>query len=217
MNVLGARAARVVLVDDHPMMRMGVRRVLESASGIEVVGEASTGEQALLVIQRTNPDVVFLDIGLPDTDGVSLLASIRGICARAKVVILSCLADGATVHATFGAGANGYLTKSAPPSAIVDAVRDVCRGQVAASADVVTHLAAQRHRTGSGTGTRPTAREQEVWRELSKGRSNKEIAAALYLSEHTVKFHVHNLLRKLEVRSRAEAVYAAHQRGIAID
>lgn len=216
MNALSTRAARVVLVDDHPMMRMGVRRVLESASWIDVVGEAGSGRQALSVLERTDPDVVFLDIGLPDGDGVSLVGAIRNACSRVKIVVFTCLADEATVRATFEAGVDGFLTKLASPSEIVDAVRQVCRGQIAASADVVTHLATRvRHAEDRSDGAL-TAREREVWREVAKGSSNREIAQTLFVSEHTVKFHVHNLLRKLELKSRAEAICEAHRHGIAL-
>lgn len=216
MNVLGTRAARVVLVDDHPMMRMGVRRVLESAPWIDVVGEAASGRQALSVLERTDPDVVFLDIGLPDGNGVSLVAAIRGACSRVKIVVFTCLADEATVRATFEAGVDGFLTKIASPNEIVDAVRQVCRGQIAASADVVTHLTSRMRQAGDRSDGALTAREREVWREIAKGSSNREIAQTLFVSEHTVKFHVHNLLRKLDLKSRAEAICEAHRHGIAL-
>jgi two-component system nitrate/nitrite response regulator NarL len=215
VSVLGTRAARVVLVDDHPTMRMGVRRVLESASWIDVVGEAGSGRQALSVLERTDPDVVFLDLGLPDGDGLSLVGAIRGACSKVKIVVFTCLGDEATVRATFGAGVDGFLTKIASPGEIVDAVRRVCCGQVAASADVVTHLASRVRQIGDRTASTLTAREREVWREVAKGSSNREIAQVLFVSEHTVKFHVHNLLRKLGLKSRAEAAYVAHQQGIA--
>jgi DNA-binding NarL/FixJ family response regulator len=209
-------STRVVLVDDHPAMRAGVRGVLEKAHGIDVVGEAATGEEALSVLERTSPDVVFLDIGLPDVDGISLLDEIKKISAHAKIVMFSCQTGEASVRMTLDAGVNGYLTKLASPREIVDAVRRVCRGQVAMSADVVTHLVSgvrEKRQTGASL---LTTRESEVWAELAKGLSNKEIARVLFLSEHTVKFHVHNLLRKLGLKSRAEAIYAAHRQGVAL-
>lgn len=217
MSTVGARAARVVLVDDHPMIRMGVRRVLEKAPLIDVVGEAASGRQALSVLKRTDPDVVFLDIGLPDGSGLSLVSAIRKACGKAKVVVFTCLADEATVRATFEAGVDGFLTKLASPSEIVEAVRRVCRGQIAASADVVTHLASRVRLVGSQPTSALTAREREVWREVARGSTNREIARTLYVSEHTVKFHVHNLLRKLSLKSRAEAIREAHRRGVAVD
>jgi DNA-binding NarL/FixJ family response regulator len=215
--VVTALGARVVLVDDHPAMRAGVRSVLERAPGIDVVGEAATGKQALAVLERTNPDVVFLDIGLPDVDGISLVAAIRRTCAKAKVVMLTCQTDAASVHLTFDAGVSGYLTKAAAPREIVDAVRKVSCGQMAVSADVVRHLVSGLRREAPGDGPVLTAREREVWKEVARGFSNRQIAGELFLSEHTVKFHVHNLLRKLGLRTRAEAICVAHQSGMTLD
>lgn len=209
-----ALATRVVLVDDHPAMRAGVRGVLEKDPAISVVGEAATGEQALSVLSSTTPDVLFLDIGLPDIDGIALLEAIRRLVPKTKVVMLSCQSDEASVRMAVDGGACGYLTKSAGPREIVDAVRRVRHGQVALSADVATHLvSAIRGQRRMGEPTL-TAREREVWRALSKGLSNAEIARALFLSEHTVKFHVHNLLGKLGLKTRAEAICAAHHRGM---
>jgi len=208
---------RVVLVDDHPAMRAGVKGVLERATGISVVGEASTGEQALTVLRSTSPDVVFLDIGLPDTDGISLLDDIRDLPVATKVVMLSCQTDEASVRMAVDGGACGYLTKLAGPREIVDAVRRVQRGQAAISADVATHLvSAIRAQRREGEPTL-TTREREVWRAMAQGMSNGAIAGSLFLSEHTVKFHVHNLLRKLGLKTRAQAICAAHHRGMSLD
>jgi len=208
---------RVVLVDDHPAMRAGVRSVLEKTSDIHVVGEAATGERALAVLESTSPHVVLLDIGLPDIDGITLLEDVKRVAASTKVVMLSCQTDEMSVRMTLDAGVSGYLTKLASPRDIVDAVRRVRRGQVAISADVATHLvSAVRAQRRLGEPTL-TVREREVWGALAQGQSNGDIARMLYLSEHTVKFHVHNLLRKLGLKTRAEAICAAHHRGMALD
>lgn len=211
------KATSVVLVDDHPAVRAGVRSVLEKTSDISVVGEASTGEQALSVLRRTTPDVVFLDIGLPDVDGIALLDDIKRLGADTKVVMLSCQTDESSVRQAVSGGASGYLTKLAGPREIVDAVHKVRRGQVAISPDVATHLVSAirgQRRVGEPT---LTAREREVWRAIARGLSNAEIATTLFLSEHTVKFHVHNLLAKLGLKSRSEAICAAHRRGMSTD
>lgn len=212
-----AYSTSVVLVDDHPAMRAGVRGVLERTADISVVGEASTGRQALAVLEKTTPDIVFLDIGLPDTDGISLLGEIRRVTAGTKVVMFSCQTDETSVRLAVDGGASGYLTKLAGPREIVDAVRRVLRGQVAISPDVATHLiSAIRGQRRPGEPSL-TEREREVWRAMSRGLSNADIARELYLSEHTVKFHVHNLLGKLGLKSRGEAICAAHRRGMAAD
>jgi DNA-binding NarL/FixJ family response regulator len=208
------QVTRVVLVDDHPVMRAGVRGVLERDRDITVVGEAGSGEQAMAVLDRTASDVVFLDIGLPDVDGLTLLTRILGLGTGTKVVMLSCQTDETSVRLAVDAGASGYLSKATGPKELVDAVRSVRSGNVALSPDMATHLVsairAQR-RVGEPT---LTAREREVWRAIARGLSNAEIAASLFLSEHTVKFHVHNLLGKLGLKSRSEAICAAHNRGM---
>jgi len=208
------QSTRVVLVDDHPTVRAGVRVALERAKDIDVVGEAGTGAQALTLLASSDPDVVFLDIGLPDVDGITLLRQIMKLKGATKVVMLSCQTDETSVRLAVDGGACGYLTKATGPREMVDAVHRVRSGQVALSPDVATHLVsairAQR-RLGEPT---LTDREREVWRALSEGMSNAAIANALFLSEHTVKFHVHNLLRKLGLKSRAEAICAAHHRGM---
>jgi DNA-binding NarL/FixJ family response regulator len=211
------QTTRVVLVDDHPMMRAGVRTVLEKTPDLSVVGEASSGEQALSVLRTAGANVVLLDIGLPDIDGIELLAGIHDVCAGAKVIMLSCQTDEASVRMAIDGGACGYLTKVTSPRDIVEAVRSVRGGQVAISPDVAAHLISairDQRRTGEPT---LTAREREVWRAMAHGLSNAEIARSLYLSEHTVKFHVHNLLGKLGLKSRGEAICAAHRRGMAAD
>jgi two-component system, NarL family, response regulator LiaR len=209
------QTTRVGLVDDHPAMRAGVRRVLEGASDITVVGEASTGEQALEMLRAATPDVLLLDIGLPDIDGIALLESIRAASAGTKVVMLSCQTDEASVRMAVAAGASGYLTKLTGPHEIVDAVRAARRGQVPLSPDIATHLVSAIRSQRRAGEPLLTTREREVWRAMAQGMSNADIARALFLSEHTVKFHVHNLLGKLGLRTRAEAICAAHRRGVA--
>jgi DNA-binding NarL/FixJ family response regulator len=206
---------RVFLVEDHPVVRAGVRGVLERAPGISVVGEASTGAQALSLLGDARPDVLILDIGLPDVDGISLLKDIRRLSEDTKVIMLSCQTDESAVRMSVDAGASGYLTKMSGPHEIVDAVHMVQRGQVALSPDVAVHLVSAirgQRRVGEPL---LTAREREVWRLVAQGQTNAQVAHSLFLSEHTVKFHVHNLLQKLGLKSRAEAICAAHRRGMA--
>jgi len=209
------QTARVVVADDHPAMRAGVCAVLQRAGGISVVGEAATGQETLDIVKQTLPEVLFLDIGLPDIDGIALLDDIRRIAADTKVVMLSCQTDETSVRMALDAGACGYLTKLAGPREIVDAVRSVLHGEIAVSPDVVAHLVSairEQRRPGEPT---LTPREREVWSAIAQGLSNREIARDLYLSEHTVKFHVHNVLHKLGVKTRAEAICAAYRRGSA--
>lgn len=217
VTTISEQQTRVVLIDDHPTMRAGVKGCLERVPDISVVGEASTGEQALTVLRATTPDVVFLDIRLPDIDGIALLREIKRVSANTKVVMLSCQTDPSSVRMAVEAGACGYLTKLVGPQEIVDAVRRVQRGQVPISADVATHLlSAVRGQRREGEPAL-TPREREVWRAMAHGLSNCAIAESLFVSERTVKFHVHNVLRKLGLTTRAEAICAAHHRGMSLD
>jgi DNA-binding NarL/FixJ family response regulator len=208
------QTTRVVLVDDHPVMLAGVRGVLERTNDISVVGEAATGADALSLLTSATPDVVLLDVGLPDVDGIALLDEILKRGPGTKVVMLSCQTDETSVRMAVAKGASGYLSKATGPRGIVDAVRSVRSGQVALSPDVATHLvSAVRGQRRSGEPML-TSREREVWRCLAEGLSNADIARTLFLSEHTVKFHVHNLLHKLGLKTRAAAICSAHHRGM---
>jgi DNA-binding NarL/FixJ family response regulator len=207
-------ATRVLVVEDHPMMRAGVRDVLSRADDIEVVGEAGTGERALTLTRSLSPDVVLLDIGLPDIDGLAVLGRLREAGQPARVIMLTCQIDEQSVRTAMDGGASGYLSKDAAPKELVDAVRSVCRGQTPLSPEAATRLVASM-RSHAGPGEPElTRRERDVWHSLAEGASNAEIAAALFISEHTVKFHLHNLLRKLGLKSRSEAICAAYRRGI---
>ncbi|MHB1340874.1 MAG: response regulator [Coriobacteriia bacterium] len=213
-GVTDMRATRVVLVEDHPIMRAGVRSVLARTTDIQVVGEADTGEGGAALVRELTPDVVILDIGLPDVDGLDVLRMIRSDAGGSRVIMYTCQGDGASVGMAMEGGASGYLTKSADPRELVDAVRQVMGGRVPLSAEASTGLVTSL-RSHPETGLPSlTAREHEVWMAMAEGLSNAEIASALYISEHTVKFHVHNLLRKLRLHSRAEAICAAHRRGL---
>ncbi len=205
---------RVVLVEDHPLMRTGIRNVLGKAADIDVVGEASTGRRALEVVASKRPDVVLLDITLPDEDGITLLAKLKS-AVRCAVIMLSFHTEERFVRMAMDAGASGYLTKSAEPRDLIEAVRSVGKGQVPLSPEAAARLVSLITRQRRPGRPELTAREREVWRLLAQGDSNAEIARTLFISEHTVKFHVHNLLRKLGFKNRSEAICAAHRRGLA--
>lgn len=207
-------ATRVFLVEDHPLMRAGVRNALRKASDIEIVGEADSGERALEALRRLNPNVVMLDIGLPDVDGITLLHTIRTICPDARVIMLSCQSNERAVRTAMEAGASGYLTKSADPEQIVEAIRRAMAGQISLSPEAATRLVSALRGGQSPREAALTPRELEVWRAMADGLNNAEIARDLFITERTVKFHIHNLLRKLGFRDRAEAICAAHRRGL---
>lgn len=205
---------RVVIVDDHPLMREGIRKVLDRADDIEVIAEAASGEQAVRVVNDNNVDVILLDYRLPDRDGVEVLHDLRR-CTQAKVVVVSFFDDLAHIEAVLRNGAAGYVTKRSAPEELIDAVRGAHRGYNALSPDAATRLVRSLHRTPDSGASSLTPREREVWRLLGRGMSNAEIAETLSITPRTTKFHVGNLLRKIQAKSRTEAASMAHRLGVA--
>jgi DNA-binding NarL/FixJ family response regulator len=208
---------RVVIADDQPMMRAGFKAVLEATGSIEVVAEAATGEEAVAAATRHAPDVVLMDIRMPGMDGIEATRRLP----RQRVLILTTFGLDEYIIEALRAGASGFLLKDAPTREVVEAVRAVAAGD-AVLAPAVTRqlldqvgrrLPAAVARTSDGLGAL-TDREQEVLRMLAVGMSNAEIATALVVSEPTVKTHVSNLLGKLGLRDRVQAVIYAYESGL---
>lgn len=212
---MDADPTRVLLVEDHPIVRAGVRHALGKASDVAVVGEASTGEGALELAGTCAPDVVLLDITLPDASGIDLVGALKTAGCGA-VVMFSCHRAERYVRAAMDAGASGYLIKSAEPHELIDAVRQAKRGGMPICAEAAAGLVKALRREHRPYRPELTPREREVWRLVATGVSNHDIAESLFVSEHTVKFHIHNLLRKLGLKSRAEAICVAHRAGLGI-
>ena len=203
---------RVAIVDDHPLMREGLRRSFEHAHDIHVVGEAGSGAEALRLVDECEIDVMLLDFRLPDTDGVSVLRQMREDGCATKVVMLTCMGDERSVRSAIDSGACGFLTKgSADRDCLIDSVRNASRGLSAISPDALTALLTN---VRDDYPDHLTGREREVWHLMADGMSNAEIARALVVSERTVKFHVGNILRKTQSRTRAEAVSLAFTCGL---
>ena len=205
---------RVVIADDQPMMRAGFKAVLEATGDIEVVAEAATGEEAVTAANQHAPDVVLMDIRMPEMDGIEATRRLP----RQRVLILTTFGLDQYILEALRAGASGFLLKDAPTQEVVAAVRAVAAGDAVLSAAVTRQLLDQvARRLPAAVSRRPdeldllTEREQEVLRMLATGLSNAEIAAALVLSEATVKSHVSNLLRKLGLRDRVQAVIYAYE------
>jgi DNA-binding NarL/FixJ family response regulator len=205
---------RVVIADDQPMMRAGFKAVLEAAGDIEVVGEASDGEQAVRAAHEFAPDVVLMDIRMPGMDGIEATRRLP----RQRVLILTTFGLDQYILEALRAGASGFLLKDAPTQEVVAAVRAVAAGDAVLSTAVTRQLLDQvAKRLPAAVSRRPdeldllTEREQEVLRMLANGLSNAEIAAALVVSEATVKSHVSHLLGKLGLRDRVQAVIYAYE------
>jgi DNA-binding NarL/FixJ family response regulator len=202
---------RVLLADDHPALMIGLRVLLDRAPDVEVVGEAEDGPSALTAVEALAPDVAVLDCQLPGLSGAQVATEMRRRGLPARVLALSAYTDDRFVYAMLEAGAVGYLLKEEAPGTIVHAVRAAARGEACFSPSVAARAAAW------ARGERPaglTEREMEVLHLLAEGLSNKEIARALSVTTRTVNFHVGNILHKLDVLSRLEAVVWAKDHGV---
>ncbi len=198
---------RVLLVDDHAVVREGIRAFLQLQPDIEVVGEADGGEAALAIAAEVEPDVVLMDLLMPDGDGISALRHLRDRQPAAAVLVLTSYLDDAQVFGAIQAGAAGYQLKDIQPEALADAIREVHAGRPALHAEAQARLM-HRGRTAP-PGSALTPRERDVLRLLTEGFANKEIATRLQVSEKTVKTHVSSILAKLGVQDRTQAALAA--------
>ena len=205
-------AIRVLVVDDHPVVRQGLRTFLDLQPDLVVVGEAADGEACVTAATDLAPDVILLDLRMPGADG---LAALRGLAARAnpaRVLVITSFTDPAAVLPAIRAGAAGYVYKDIDPPALATAIRAVHAGHVLLNPDVAGLLA-----TSGGpppAAGRLTAREREVLIEVARGRSNREIARILRVSEKTVKTHVSAVLSKLDLQDRTQAALFAVRSGL---
>ncbi|WP_309055414.1 response regulator transcription factor [Streptomyces sp.] len=206
---------RVLLVDDHQVVRRGLRTFLEVQDDIEVVGEAADGAEGVARAEELRPDVVLMDVKMPGTDGIEALKRLRGLGNPAKVLIVTSFTEQRTVVPALRAGASGYVYKDVDPDALAGAIRSVHAGHVLLQPEVADALLAQDDpQGGTGRGSTLTEREREVLGLIADGRSNREIARALVLSEKTVKTHVSNILMKLDLADRTQAALWAVRHGL---
>ena len=210
------RPISVLIVDDHPVVRRGLRVLLEVQDGIEVAGEAGDGATALALAAEHAPDVILLDLKLPSLDGIAVLGELRARASAARVLVLTSATDPASASLAVRSGAAGVLYKDVDPDALVRAIRSVHDGHLLLAPEAAGSLvrSAGHHGPGAALDTL-TSREREVLAELTKGQSNREIARALRVSEKTVKAHVSAVLAKLGVQDRTQAALLAvrHHQG----
>jgi len=206
-------AVRVLITDDHPVVREGLEFMLGMNADIELVGTASDGEEALRYIPSLKPDLVLMDMRLPGPDGAEVTTVIKERHPEVKVLILTAEADGEALRRALAAGADGFMLKSARPPELASAILEVAAGQSVVAPALTTALFAAA-RGGNAPASPLSDREREVLQLLANGKTNKEIAAGLFVSEATVKTHVENILRKLGVTDRTEAVAEAFRRGL---
>lgn len=199
---------QVYIVDDHPFVREGLKTFLGAQQGIELVGEAGSGEEALTEIQALQPEIVVVDLHLPGMGGVELTRKIRGVCVNAKIIILSSFSEEDEVIDAIEAGALSYLLKDSSPAKLVEAIQAAQLGEPVLHPRIAKRLM-QRVRRQEPAGEQLTVKEKEVLALLIQGRSNKEMAGELWVSDTTIKSHVSSILRKLEVNDRTQAVIKA--------
>jgi NarL family two-component system response regulator LiaR len=208
---------RVALVDDHRIVRRGLRSFLEAFPDLTIVGEAASGEETLQHIEEWLPDVVIMDLLMPGgMDGVEAIRAIRLTTPHTQVVALTSSTEDARVIAALRAGAIGYVRKDADPNTLLASVRAAARGQSVldpAVANTVLHELTRQSKAGN-TGSELTEREQEVLRQIALGCTNREIAETLVVSEETIKTHVGNILTKLQLAHRMQAVIYALKHGL---
>jgi DNA-binding NarL/FixJ family response regulator len=210
----GMSRIRVLLADDHPVVRAGIRTLLQSAADIDVVAEATSGAEALALVEQLGPDVLLLDMEMPGLSGVEVAKKLKVLKSPVRVLALSAYDDTQYVRNLLASGAAGYLTKEEASEMIIDAVRGVARGEEGwLSRRAMARMSAWT-RADEADGREITERELDVLRHVVAGKTNQEIGVALKISEKTVEKHVGAILTKLGVASRVEAAVQALQRGI---
>jgi DNA-binding NarL/FixJ family response regulator len=199
---------RILLADDHFIVRSGLVSLIQAEPDMTVVAQASDGAQAVELYRELQPDLALLDLRMPVKSGKQAIELIRVEFPAARILVLTAFSGDEDIHKALVAGAQGYVLKSSTGDGLVPAIRAVAGGEAWIPRDVATRLAIR------NTYEELTEREIQVLREIAKGKANKEIATVLSISEHTVKDHLKNILGKLHVAVRTEAVTAAVQRGI---
>jgi DNA-binding NarL/FixJ family response regulator len=206
---------RVLLVDDHPVVRTGIRTLLETAPDIEVVAETSGGEEVFALLERLTPDILLLDMEMPGLSGVEVAARVKQLQSTVRVLALSAYDDEEYIRNLLQSGAAGYLTKEEAAEGIIDAVRGVARGEEGwFSRRAVAQLSALNRQPEFKDGATLTKREREVLGCVAGGMTNHEIGLHLGISDKTVEKHLGAIFDKLEVSSRVEAAVQAVQRGL---
>jgi DNA-binding NarL/FixJ family response regulator len=205
---------RVLVVDDHPIVRSGLTGMLAVTDDIEVVGEAGDGEEALALVEATRPDVVLMDLRMPRRDGVSATGAIVSGYPATKVLVLTTYDTDTDILHAVEAGAAGYLLKDTPHAELLDGIRAASRGETVLAPPVAARLMSRLRTPAPAAAVQPSPRELQVLAAVARGLSNAEIGRELFIGEATVKTHLQRLFTKLDVDDRTHAVTVAIERGL---
>jgi DNA-binding NarL/FixJ family response regulator len=199
---------RILCVDDHPLLREGIGAIIHSQEDLELLGEASSGREAIQKYRELQPDVTLMDLRLPDMTGIDAMMAIRSEFPNARIIMLTSFEGDVDIRRSLAAGARGYMLKSMPPKELVDGIRQVFAGKKRVPAEVAAQL--MEHLGDESL----TPREIDVLRHLAGGNRNRDIAELLRISEETVKVHLKHIMDKLAANDRTQAVAIALRRGI---
>lgn len=211
-----SESIRILIADDHQLVRQGLQALLSVKEGIEVVGQAQDGEQAVKLARQLNPDIVLMDLLMPKKTGIEATQEIKAENPDAKILIITSFAEDENVYKAIKAGALGYLLKDSSPQELLQAIKDVCTGRMSLHPNIALKLMEELNRPSSEkTIDDPlTDREVEVLKLVAKGHANHEIAKRLFISERTVGAHVSNILSKLHLANRTQAALFALRKGL---
>ena len=225
------RHIRILIVDDHAIVREGLRALIEGKPDLDVAGEAANGEEGVHKARVLNPDVILMDLVMPVKDGITAIREIMAANSAARILVLTSFADDEQVFAAVRGGALGYLLKDSSPAELVEAIHSVYHGQPSLTPSVARKLLIGSHQLGGAgvgreqrtaaetvstlPGSQLTEREVEVLRLVAKGLSNNDIANLMVVGEGTIRFHVSNILSKLQLENRTQAVLFALRTGLA--
>jgi two-component system, NarL family, response regulator len=199
---------RILIADDHPVVREGLTAILDLEEDLEVVGQAHDGDEACRLYRQLSPDILILDLRMPKKDGIEVVTELMSERPRPRIIILTHSAKAEDLRRALAAGAKSYLLKGAEPEQVCETIREVYSGKSSLPRDLAAKL------VDSMAQPRLSERELEILRQMALGKSNKEIGQVLYISEYTVKNHVRSILKKLDAIGRTEAIAIATGRGI---
>ena len=208
---------RILIADDYPLVRDSLRALIETEPGMEVVGEAADGIEAVFKTRSLHPDVILLDVVMPRQDGIEAIGQIKRENPEARILVLTSFAEDDKVFPAIKTGAQGYLLKDSSPQQLLEAIRDVYRGQSSLHPTIARRLINELQRPPDLPPTKEplSEREMEILRLVARGLTNQEIAEELVISERTVRTHVSHILEKLHLANRTQAALYAHREGLA--